>query len=98
MKHLVKIVWLGLIAALVAFFGYHSYHKFVELQTLRRRQMVYEERIAQLETRVADLAREIEEIHHDPERLERLARERLGLAGEDEKIFIIETGPTPAGE
>jgi cell division protein FtsB len=98
LKLLAKIIWLVLMTALVAAFGYHSYHKFVELQSLRRRQMAYETRIRELESRVATLAREIEELHSNPDRLELLAREKLGLAGEDEKIFIIETGPTPDGE
>ncbi len=98
MKWLAKTVWLLLMAALVAGFGYQFYHKFRELQTLRGRQMAYQERIAELEGRVAALAREIEELHHNPDRLEMLAREKLGLAGENEKIFIIETAPTPSGE
>lgn len=98
MKWLVKTVWLLLMAALLTGFGYQFYHKFRELQSLRKRQMVYEKRIAELETRVADLAREIEDLHHNPDRLEMLAREKLGLAGKNEKIFIIETDPTPTGE
>jgi cell division protein FtsB len=98
LKLLVKIIWLVLMTALVAVFGYHSYHKFIELQSLRQRQMAYEARIQELESRVATLAREIEEIHSDPDRLELLAREKLGLAGRNEKIFIIETDPTPAPE
>lgn len=98
MKWLVKIIWLVLMTALVAGFGYHFYQKFIELQSLRRRQTTYEARIQELESRVASLAREIEEIHRNPDRLEMLAREKLGLAGKDETIFIIETEPTPAGE
>lgn len=98
MKLLVKIVWLIILTALIAAFGYHSYRKFGELQLLRRKQAAYQTRIRELEARVASLAREIEEIHSDPNRLEMLAREKLGLAGEDETIFIIETAPTPAGQ
>ncbi len=98
MKLLVKIVWLLLMGVLVAAFGYHSYHKFIELQSLRQRQMAYEARIQELESRVASLAREIEEIHQNPDRLEGVAREKLGWVGQNETIFIIETNPTPASE
>ncbi len=98
LKWLVKTAWLFLMTALLAGFGYHFYLKFQELQLLRRRQMDYQVRIDDLEARIAVLAREIEELHHNPDRLEMLAREKLGLAGENEKIFIIETEPTPAGE
>ncbi len=83
-------------AALLVGSGFHFHRKFVELRSLRRRQMEYEQRVRELEARVALLTREIEEIHANPEYLERLARERLGLAGEDETIFIIE--PAPAEE
>lgn len=98
MKLLVKVVWLVLLASLVSLFGYHSYRKFTELQTLRRRQMDYEAKIRELESRVAALAREIEEIHSDPARLEGVAREKLGWVGKDETVFIIEGDPTPAPE
>ncbi len=96
MKLLIKIVWLVLLVSLAAVFGHHSYRKFTELQALRQRQMEYEARIRELESRVASLAREIEEIHSNPDRLEGVAREKLGWVGKDETIFIIETEPTPA--
>ena len=98
MKRLVKIIWLILISTLLVGGGYQFYLKFQELQSLRRRQLDHQEQIDKLETRVSLLSREIEELHHNPDRLEQLAREKLGLAGENERIFIIETNPTPAGE
>ncbi len=95
MKLLIKIIWLILMAALLAAFGYHAHRKFTELQELKRRQMTYETRIRELQSRVVELTRELADFQTNPQRLEEVARERLGLVGEDERIFIFEAGPTP---
>ncbi|MEA1927402.1 MAG: septum formation initiator family protein, partial [Candidatus Auribacterota bacterium] len=64
-------------------------------QQMRNRQIRYEKQVVLLENEVARLTREIDELTNIPAELEKLAREKLGLAGKNEKIFIIEPTPSP---
>ncbi len=91
-----KIFWLLLLLALLSGFGCLFYHKLGQLNELRRQRIAYEKKVIFLEAEVTRLSREIEEIRNNPDRLEKLAREKLGMAGKNEKIFIIE--PTPGVE
>ena len=84
-----------LIGLLLAGFGYIYYHKAGQLDRLRQREIRYRDKVEALETQVASLLREIESLE-TPAGLERLGREKLGLVGKDEVIFIIE--PTPLKE
>ena len=84
-----------LIGLLLAGFGYIYYHKAGQLDRLRQREIQYRDKVEALETQVASLLREIESLE-TPAGLERLGREKLGLVGKDEVIFIIE--PTPPKE
>lgn len=95
MNRILKILWLVILFALVGGFGYLFFRKFDRLNQMRQQQIVYEKEISRLENKVSRLTREIEELTNNPASLEKLAREKLGLAGEDEKIFIIEAAPTP---
>ncbi|MDP8214307.1 MAG: septum formation initiator family protein [Candidatus Euphemobacter frigidus] len=95
MNRLLKILWLTGLTVLLVGFGYLFYHKFVKLRELRRQQIIYQERIDLLEDDVARLSKEIAELRNDPAQLEKLAREKLGLVGKNEKIFIIEPTPHP---
>ena|GEM_PF-579256 len=90
-----KILWLVILLALLGGFGYIFYQKFGKLRQMRQQQIRYEKELSLLEDKVARLTREIDELSNNPARLEKLARDKLGLAGENEKIFIIETAPTP---
>ena len=96
MNKFLKILWLTILLALLGGFGYLFYHKFGKLRQIRQQQMIYEKELSLLENKVARLTREIDELSNNPARLEKLAREKLGLAGKNEKIFIIE--PTPPAE
>jgi cell division protein FtsB len=81
--------------ALLGGFGVCFYSKICKLNQLRQQQLIYEERMSLLEAEVSRLIREIDGLQNDPAQLEKLAREKLGMAGKNEKIFIIEVTPTP---
>lgn len=97
MNSTVKILWILALALLLGFFGYFSYRKAVKLRGLRRQLREYRHREAVLKAEKADLEKEIDELLHNPDKLEELAREKLRLAGENERIFIIEPTPVSTG-
>ncbi len=88
-----RLVWLALLAGLLAWFAYLYYHKIGEVNRLLKIQHEYQDRVSALEAETAELARLVERILTDPDETERLAREKLGLVGEDEVIYIIEPPP-----
>ena len=90
-----KIPSIVLILLLLAGFGYLYYRKLNQLDRLRRRQLEYRERVEKLEARAERLTREIESLQ-TPEGLEKLGRDKLGLVGENEVIFIIDPTPVPS--
>ena len=90
-----KILSLFLIGLLLAGFGYLYYQKAGQLARLRKRELNYREQVEALETRVAVLLREIENLE-TPSGLEKLGREKLGLVGKEEVIYIIEPTPSEA--
>lgn len=95
MNNTLKILWFLSLAALLGFFGYFSYQKAVKLRDLRRQLRDYRQREERLKSEKAVLEKEIDGLLHDPGKLEELAREKLRLAGENERIFIIEPTPPP---
>ncbi|MFH1038141.1 MAG: septum formation initiator family protein [PVC group bacterium] len=95
MNRFLKIFWLILLIALFAGFGWLFSQKLSKLSELRRQQLDYGRKVMLLETEVARLNREIEEIRNNPDCLEKLAREKLGMAGKNEMIFIFESTPAP---
>ncbi len=96
MNKFLKILWLVILLALLGGFGYLFYQKFGKLRQMRQKQIKYERELTLLEDKVARLTREIDELSNNPAQLEKLARDKLGLAGKNEKIFIIE--PSPSSE
>ena len=98
MNKFLKILWLVLLLALLGGFGYLFYQKFGRLRQIRQQQIRYEKELSLLEDKVARLTREIDELTNNPACLEKLAREKLGLAGKNEKIFIIEPVPVPTAD
>ena len=96
MNSTVKILWLLALAALLGFFGYFSYRKAVKLRDLRRQLREYRQRESVLKAEKSQLEKEIDQLLHNPDKLEELAREKLKLAGENERIFIIEPTPVSA--
>ena len=87
--------WFALIAIL-AVFSYLYYRKVLTIQSLCQQLREYKLRTEELSAEKTDLEREIDSLLNDPDKLEELARDKLGMAGEDERIFIIV--PTPISE
>ena len=59
----------------------------VNLYYVYRKTQRLNEQIAQLNRTIDSLAQEIEKLKSDTTYIEKIARERLGMAGEDEKVY-----------
>ena len=92
-----KVLLLALLLPILGGFGYIFYHKVGELVAMKRREQRLQSSVQVRETRLSTLVREYEELENNPAELERLARDKLGLAKEGETIFIFEPTPVPAG-
>ncbi|NLE49380.1 MAG: septum formation initiator family protein [Sandaracinaceae bacterium] len=57
-----------------------------------------ESRNAELRERLREAAREVEALRSDPERLEALAREELGLLRDDEFLFLFRSSSAIGGK
>lgn len=57
------------------------------MQDLKQKNQEYSVRIKQLEKKNAQLLAERERLKNDPEYLEKVARERMGLIREGEKVY-----------
>ncbi len=66
-----------------------SDHGLYELWQLKREQRAIEERIATLEQENAALAEERDQLEHDLEYIEKIAREKYRMAREGEKVFRV---------
>ena len=91
-----KIFSFLLIILLLAGFAYLYYRKASQLTRLRRREAEYREKVEALESREMILLKEIEALQTDAG-LEKIGREKLGLVGKNEVIFIIDPTPLPGG-
>ena len=91
-----KILSFLLIILLLAGFGYLYYRKASQLTRLRHREAEYREKVDALESRAVIVLKEIESLQTDAG-LEKIGREKLGLVGENEVIFILEPTPPPGG-
>lgn len=58
-------------------------------RALQTERAAVESRNEELREQLRGAAREVEALRSDPERLEALAREELGLLGEDEFLFLF---------
>ena len=90
-----KILCLVLLAALLAGFGFLFYEKIVKLNDLQRQQARYQATLDKLKADIAYLVEEIDGLENDPAKLEKLARDKLGMVRREEKIYIIEPTPVP---
>lgn len=97
MKTIARLIWSIAFLVLLVSFGYLYYRKATVIRRLCRQLQDYKTRTEELSAEKAALEREIDALMNDPDRLEKIAREKLGMAGEGEKIFIIDPTP-PAGE
>lgn len=79
--------------ALLALAGVKSYR---DLATVRQREAELEERLQATRTETHELERRIERLSHDPQMLERLAREELGMMRPDEVVIVLPAADEPA--
>lgn len=79
-------LWLFLVAFAILIIFLPSYTK---LQDLRTRNFEYESEIERLKADNARLYDEKQRLEHDPVYLEKVARERMGLAKEGEVLYKI---------
>ena len=60
------------------------------MQDHRQKNLEYEKKIAELQRRNEELKEEKQRLIEDPVYLERVARERMGLVREGEKVYRME--------
>ncbi len=79
-------IWLFVIATFVFFYFLPSYTK---MQDLKQRNWEYRQEIKALQEKNAALLRERELLETDPEYVEKIAREKMGLIKEGEVVYKI---------
>jgi len=90
-----KIILLLLLLPLLGGFGYLFYHKTRAVVEIKKRQKYLQAEVEAREERLSYLIKEAEALESDPDKLESLAREKMGLSRKNEKIFIFESTPAP---
>jgi cell division protein FtsB len=92
-RHLLEILGLALVAvAIHDLFGTHGY------LAMRRTQREIEQlqgEIERLNKENEDLTKHVQQLRTDPDTIERIAREEMGLARPGEMIFRMPEPPTP---
>jgi len=83
--------WLSLatvafLAVVIAVAGAASYK---DLTAARARETALGERLAETRARIEALERQVQRLTDDPETLERVAREELGLVGPDDIVVVL---------
>ena len=81
-------IWLFFISIAVFLLFLPSYAK---MQDLKLKNAMYEQQIVDLEKLRIDLLEEKRLLEDDPEYLEKIAREKMGLIKENEVIYKITT-------
>jgi cell division protein FtsB len=81
----VLLAAVALIAGYFAFFG--GEYGVIDSLRLQRERAREAERLAALKAQVDSLRARADSLQHDPEALERLARERYGLIKEGERLY-----------
>ncbi len=80
-------LWLFAAATIILLFFLPS---FSIMQDHRQKNLEYEKKIAELQKRNEELKAEKQRLIEDPVYLERVARERMGLVREGEKVYKME--------
>ena len=80
-------LWLFAAATIILLFFLPS---FSIMQDHRQKNLEYEKKIAELQRRNGELETEKTRLIEDPVYLERVARERMGLVREGEKVYKME--------
>jgi cell division protein FtsB len=82
-----------LVLVSLLFFIFFSEHGLIDLNTLRNERAQLAEEIEQLTRQNLLLSVEIDRLMHDPKYIENVARQELGMVGEDELILKPRTTP-----
>ncbi|MDJ0987672.1 MAG: septum formation initiator family protein [Desulfobacterales bacterium] len=77
------------------FFIIFGEHGFIDLNTLRDEKVQLQERNEQLTDQNLSLSVEIDRLKHDPHYIENVARQELGMVGENELILKPRHMPKP---
>ena len=77
------------------FFIIFGEHGFIDLNTLRDEKVQLQERNEQLTDQNLSLSVEIDRLKHDPQYIENVARQELGMVGENELILKPRHMPKP---
>ena len=80
-------LWLFAVATIILLFFLPS---FTMMQDHRQKNLEYEKKIVELQRRNDELKEEKQRLIEDPVYLERVARERMGLVRDGEKIYKME--------
>ncbi len=80
-------LWLFAVATIILLFFLPS---FTIMQDHQQKNREYENKIAELQRRNDELKEEKRRLIEDPVYLERVARERMGLVRDGEKVYRIE--------
>jgi len=80
-------LWLFAVATIILLFFLPS---FTMMQDHRQKNLEYEKKIVELQRRNEELKEEKQRLIEDPVYLERVARERMGLVRDGEKIYKME--------
>lgn len=75
------------LTVLLSLFGEDS---FFRLKSLRYASIRQDQDNLELRTHVEDLRKEVSALKYDPRALEKAARNELGLASDDEEIYVFE--------
>ena len=80
-------LWLFAVATIILLFFLPS---FTMMQDHRQKNLEYEKKIVELQRRNEELKEEKQRLIEDPIYLERVARERMGLVREGEKVYRMD--------
>ncbi len=90
----ILLITLTILVILVGWVGF-SDRGLIKLYRMEIERQTYIDKIEALKRENQKLTREIYRLRHDPEYVERLAREELGLVKEDEIIYRFKTLDEP---
>lgn len=85
-----SLIWVSAGVATVAGVGYFFWPEFVKLEELRREEKRLRMRIEVEERKNQLLQREEEELRNNPDTIEKVAREKLGLVKPGELLYKFE--------
>jgi cell division protein FtsB len=85
----------GVLLFSLLFFIIFGEHGLIDLNTLRNEKDQLAEKSEQLTRKNLSLSVEIDRLKHDPKYIENVARQELGMVGEDELILKPQGLPEP---